>query len=490
MGTKKEKIDKFREFVNSPMSTGSAFAGLNLCDIYLNVKDREYVLDTIKYRFPDATANLDTSEEWFERLSSLKSKDSYINAFVGQAGEQKAIERLEELGKTAEMFESRTHPDNDLIDSDGIEWSVKSYAEDNMSSLNSEISKHPNSSNYIVNTEAYEKLKSTGKLDEYSDKGIEFIDGKFSHDEHFQLASERLNSVTGDITDEIYDGIWDDVPIVAGIVTICNIGINVAKYSKDEVNEKEATVDIMRSISKLTAASGGAAAGGVVGASIGSAIFPLVGTVIGGGVGSLLGAIGARGIVDDYINNFKFRSSNAAYEHFSNKYSNGLSDDMLSIIKSKFFYTDQIQKNLILEKQRFHNYNDELDLTKDIEPTISAVLIDETINKLTKAISKIETATKEIFDDLANFCVDYGIAKYPRERKKSNQFAKYLYGSIIAENSDWLLSLDAQDKIIIDDMTGELEKYPNNAFKLKVSKEKLLGALALLTLKNKRNDDE
>ena len=42
----------------------------------------------------------------------------------------------------------------------------------------------------------------------------------------------------------------------------------------------------------------------------------------------------------------------------------------------------------------------------------------------------------------------------------------------------------------VDGMKGELEKYPNNAFKLKVSKEKLLGALALLTLKNKRNDDE
>jgi len=50
MTAKKDKIEKFREFVNNPVSSGSVIAGLNMYDIYLNVQDREYALETIKYR--------------------------------------------------------------------------------------------------------------------------------------------------------------------------------------------------------------------------------------------------------------------------------------------------------------------------------------------------------------------------------------------------------------------------------------------------------
>jgi len=38
-------------------------------------------------------------------------------------------------------------------------------------------------------------------------------------------------------------------------------------------------------------------------------------------------------------------------------------------------------------------------------------------------------------------------------------------------------------------MEDELKKYPNNAFKLKASKDKLLGALAILTLNNKGKEN-
>jgi len=490
VNNKKEKIEKFREFVNSPVSAGSAFAGLNLCDIYLNMQDREYVLDTIKYRFPTATENLDSAEEWFVKLSSLKNKDSYLNAFVGQAGEYEAVERLEELGKSANLFESRIHPDNDLIDSDGTEWSVKSYAEDDISNLKSVIAEHPNADHYIVNSEVYEKLKATGALEKYSENGISFLDGKFSHDDHLQLATERLNAISGNINDEIYDSVWDDVPVVAGIVSVCNIGINISKYYKGEASEQEATINVIKSISKITLAGGGATAGGALGASIGSAIFPLAGTLIGGGVGALFGAIGTRNLIDDFINNWKFGNTNKAYEYFSNKYSNGLTSEINEKVSKKYLYIDQIKKNLLLEKNRVKKYHNELDLSNNIEPTISAVIIDETINKLKIAIDKIEKATNELFDGLLDFCIDCGISRYPRKRKESKKYAFYLYGAILAENSNWLLTLNEDEKLIIYNMKNELTKYPNNAFKLKISKEKLLGAIALLTLDSKREKNE
>ena len=164
---KLKKIEKIREFINSPITSASAFTGLNLCDIYLNMQDRDYVLETIKYRFPTATENINSAEDWFEKLSSLKNKDSYLNAFVGQAGEYKAMERLEELGRSARLFESRIHPDNDLIDSNGIEWSVKSYGAENISKLKTEIAEHPNADHYIVNSKFYEKLKASGDIKKY-----------------------------------------------------------------------------------------------------------------------------------------------------------------------------------------------------------------------------------------------------------------------------------------------------------------------------------
>ena len=100
----------------------------------------------------------------------------------------------------------------------------------------------------------------------------------------------------------------------------------------------------------VTAASSGASAGVIVGASIGSAIFPLAGTVIGGGVGALLGAIGARGLVDDYINDFKFRETNDAYEYFSDKYSDGFDESVQDKMKKKYYYVDKIEKNITLEE--------------------------------------------------------------------------------------------------------------------------------------------
>ena len=276
------------------------------------------------------------------------------------------------------------------------------------------------------------------------------------------------------------------MPVVAGIVTVCNFGINISKYYKGEASEQEAAFNVIKSISKITLAGGGATAGGAVGASIGSAIFPLAGTFIGGGVGAFLGAIGTRSLIDDFINNWKFHHTNEAYEYFSNKYSNGLTSEINKKVSKKYLYLDQIKSNLLVEKNRIKKYHNELDLSKNIEPTISAVIVDETINKLKIAIDKIENATSDIFNVIFDFCCECGNTRYPRKRKESKKYAFYLYGAILAENSDWLLDLNEDEKLLIYNMKKELSKHPNNVFKLKISKEKLLGAIALLTLNSKR----
>ena len=489
MSKKENQILKFREFVNSPLSSGSLFAGLNLCDVYLNIRDRDYVLDTINYRFPTATEDLNSAEDWFEKISSLKSEDAYINAFVGQHGEYKAIEKLESMGKSAEMFNSRIHPDNDLIDSDGISWSVKSYSADNISSLKSVISDHPNATNYIINSEAYEKLKSTGDLHSFESKGVQFLDGDFSHEESLKLGQNTFEKMTGSIVDEIYDGIWDDIPVVAGVVTLCNVGLNIKRHVNNEITQQEAYFDIIRSISKLTVASGGAAVGGSVGASIGSAIFPIAGTVIGGGVGIILGAIGARELTDDFFKNKKYEDVRKSYSHFYKKYVDGIPKDIIVRLQNRFYHKDKIEKLYFLENNRLKNFKDQLDIQSSLEPTLSAVLVDETVKRLKSAVDRIENSTSEIYNSLINFCIDYSIKKYPRERKKSKLYAQHLYGALFAENDDWLLNLDSMEQQIIINMKTELEKFPNNAFTLEITKEKLLGTILLLNLKAEKDKD-
>ena len=486
---KEKLILRFREFVNSPLSSGSLFAGLNLCDVYLNIQDRDYVLDTINYRFPTATEDLNSAEEWFEKISSLKSDNAYINAFIGQHGEYKAIEKLESMGKSAEMFTSRIHPDNDLIDSDGIAWSVKSYADDNISSLKSVINDHPNAKNYIINSEAYEKLKSTGDLKLFESKGFQFLDGDFSHEESLKLGQRTFEKMTGDIVDEIHDGILDDIPVVAGIVTLCNVGINIKRHINNEITQEEAYFDIVRSISKLTIASGGAQVGGTMGASIGSAIFPIAGTVIGGGVGIILGAIGARLLTDDFFKNQKYKDVRESYSYFYKKYANGLPKDVIIKLQNKFYHKDKIEKLYFFEHNKLKIYEDQLDIKSSSKPSLSAVLVDETVKRLKSAVDRIENSTGELYNSLIKFCIDYSINKYPAEREKSRLYAKHLYGAIFAENNDWLLDMDDKEIEIIINMKNELEKYPNNAFTLEISKEKLLGTILLLNLKADRSKD-
>lgn len=249
---KQIKINEIRKMINSPLSASSAYAGLNMCDIYLNIQDRDYVINTLHERFPHATGNLNSAEEWAEKLATLKTNKAYISGFAGQVGEQKAMETLAEMGYKTNFFDSLTNKDNDLQGIDGgPDWSVKSYKD--LNNLKQIINKHPNSDHYVINSELFVKLQKSGDLDEYQNAGITIIDGNFNHSKNVELATEKLNSVTGDITDEISDGIMDDIPIVAGIVTLSNIGFNIHKYYKGHASKEEAYKDILKVIGKITA---------------------------------------------------------------------------------------------------------------------------------------------------------------------------------------------------------------------------------------------
>ncbi|MBU1102001.1 MAG: hypothetical protein KKA84_16515 [Bacteroidetes bacterium] len=478
---KQMQIEKIRKLINSPLSASSAYAGLNMCDIYLNTQNRDYVISTLQERFPHATGDLSSAEEWAEKLATLKSNQTYISGFAGQVGEHKAQETLEAMGYETKFFDSLTNKDNDLQGIDGgPDWSVKSY--NDLNNFKQIIEDHPNSSHYVINSEIFEKLQENGDLEAYKDAGITIIDGNFSHSENVELAAERLNSMTGDIADEIGDGIMDDIPIVAGIVMLSNIGINVHKYYKGYVSKEEAYKDVLRGVAKITAASGGAAAGTAIGASIGSAIFPLAGTLIGGGVGAFIGSMGVREIVDNIAMKWKWGYSLEAYEYFASQYSDNWSSAIKNAILDRYYHYSSIKYNLALEEKRFYNYSNQISISDPTPPTISAVIIDETIHRLKRTISVIKTASEKVQEELINVCIEMGLSKFPREREKSKDFAQLMYGAIIAENSNWLLSMNIKEKELYKNMCSELRNSPNNPFSFKLTKEKIFEAISISTL--------
>lgn len=485
---KQKKIDEIRELINSPLSASSAYAGLNMCDIYLNIQDRDYVLSTLQERFPHATGDLHTAEEWADKLASLKSNKAYISGFAGQVGEEKAMETLSNMGYKTKFFESLTNKDNDLQSIDGgPDWSVKSYKD--LDNIKQVVEEHPASKHYVINTELFEELKINGDIDTYSDLGITIIDGNFNHTENVELAAERLNSITGDITDEIGDGVLDDIPIVAGIVTLANIGINIHKYYRGRATKEEAYKDVIRGIGKISAATGGAAAGTAIGASIGSAIFPLAGTLIGGGVGAFIGSMGVREFLDNIAMQWKWGKSLEAYKYFSSKYQSEWDSKINRNIRDKFYHYNSVKDNLSIEEKRLDKYAKQLDPLNSENPTIMAVIVDETVKRLKRTLVIAKNASKNIQEELMNICIESGLAKFPRERDKSKNFAQIMYGAIIAENSNWLMNLNTKEKGLFLKMSDELKSSPNNPYKFKQSKQEIFKAIALSTLSKQGEKD-
>lgn len=221
----KEKAKSKTSTYLESTSLGIGASALNIYDIYEACDNHEEVLEVLGYRYNRLMGDAEPLD-WFNKVEELSidnATGSYVSGYAGQAAENASLDYFESLGKKAELFTSRIHPNDDIRVfneySSVIDYSVKSY--DDVSNFNAEVSQHPESINYVVNSELYEKLKETGELAEYSDNGIEILDGEFSND----IARETAQNTIGDISDA--GDLSDNIPIIAlalfGVKTVRNI---------------------------------------------------------------------------------------------------------------------------------------------------------------------------------------------------------------------------------------------------------------------------
>jgi hypothetical protein len=80
------------------MVQGSALAGLNAVDMYLISNERDHILDLLRDRYPHATRDLASVDDWRDKLSGDGVVSNYISAFSGEAGERQAMTYLASQG--------------------------------------------------------------------------------------------------------------------------------------------------------------------------------------------------------------------------------------------------------------------------------------------------------------------------------------------------------------------------------------------------------
>ncbi len=404
-----------------------------------------------------------TEEDWREKLSDTDVVKAYISAFVGEDAERDAMSFLANNGIVAEQFASKIHAHTDLAGSDGVEYSVKSYASENLHSLRNEI-RESDAQYYVVNTEAYEGLASKGQIAEYEEDGIQIIDGGFSHQDDLELATEHLSDRIDDAISPIFDHVLDDVPIVGAIVAAASIGNVVVEMREGKLSKAEALGEIGTDIGKFAASGAGATAGAVSGAMAGSVVFPLAGTLIGGFVGGIAGAMGARSFLENRRYKHKWPVSDRTHKHFATAYHNGLSEYSRRKIGDILFKRVEFQREiedarakrkLRVPKRRFLVFNT-LDVT--------SVFLAQIEEKLESQLAKLDDQVTVFAEWLMDYAIESGIEMYPEDKRNAFRAAQRIYGALLSENVDWLLQVDEKEIGLLKSFQEEIQKSPNNPY--------------------------
>lgn len=325
-GTKNTVIE------SSIVSTGSV--ALNVYDIYAASENHEQVLNVLEERFPKELEDVG-SIDWFSKIKELYSGgtiQSYVSAYAGQAGEDAALEMLRNSGMNARLYDSRTNPDNDIyvIDENGTkaDYSVKSY--EDVSDFKGVV-ENSEAKNYIVNSELFNELNESGAIAEYEEKGIEILDGGFSHEANLRIAEVAFENI------EASGSFLDDIPEVAVALFGINVINDLSKNIKNEQSNYETGVNIFAGAGRIGTSTLFALGAAEIGSLIGTAILPGIGTLISGGVGSLLGYMGGSSLFRSIKDSLKWGPIIEAIDNIGEKYSEELGPDIKIDLKNKFF---------------------------------------------------------------------------------------------------------------------------------------------------------
>ena len=474
---KPEKI-KYAEFLGIPAGS----AGLSIYNVYAATNNHDEVLAALSYRFNNKLAGVDHPFEWLNYLLQKtilgeEAVKGVVKNIKGHLGEEQAVAFLNSLpemqarGISAELFKSRSHPDNDIIfkDRDGnvvdpsidffknSEVSVKTFS--NESDFLRAVRKS-DADQYLVNNELYNQLEQSGKLQELNDSGITVRNGKWSIEEFKNMSNDTFEDFAdaGDAA--------SDVPLVAFLFMSYRTFGNYKKYHHGNITKEEFGSDLIVDATRATTAGIGGLAGGKAGMIAGSMIAPGIGTFIGGGVGMVAGALGSSFLFKIFKDWFKYRKLKAYLSDLADYYyaiyirSKDLDQKSFIVdqMAEKYFGIENTSSAIKEERRLMANYSDEHDLyasEKDyIQPTVMGALAKKHLMRLDAHYQAARYSCKQVFSSLWLFCKE----KMEHDADK----AKLLFASIIAD-----FDLTKQSSLpAFNNYVGELKKYPNNPYRV------------------------
>ena len=481
------------KFTGKKVALGGAFTGMSILDIYKATNKHQEILQTIEKRFPNEMGDAN-SFAWLKKITQLEknnSSQSYINAYTGEKAEIKSIDKLNELGhKNISQFESKTHPDNDIkaVDSEGneVHFSVKSRS--SVADFQQEVVEHPNSKNYIVNSELYQNMEESDQLMDYKSKGINIIDGDFSHAEHAQEAKIAFEDIaeSTEISDDIY------------LIALANLGYktfnNIINFTKGTQSKKELGINIAIDTAGIGGRAVGTWGGAQVGALVGTPFGP-VGTLAGGIGGGIVGCITTSQIMKDIKEDLKWGDIINAIDYYGEIYHPFFMDS-----KEKGSYKQNVSKNSINKNIYDNIYNcstvlEQLKTEKNIYKNnsrflarwcliprnITETLILEHIKSLKKYLNNTKLAVIKSFEKLQKILKD--IAEKLPEDEREDIVRKYI-GEFIVENKEiFIESPSLKEAKLLKEYRLQKKECPHHPYRISNNSNKYFKHILWKTLK-------
>jgi hypothetical protein len=449
----------------SLLSIGSSTT--NLYDIYAACDNHSDVLNVLEYRYNNIMGDA-SPLDWYSKIELLKDRgtksiDSYIKGYTGQQGEFDAKQFLDNQGQNSSLFENRSHPDDDLftIDHNGdtIEYSVKSFK--NQSNFLHVVSQHPDSHNYIINHELYDKLHESGALDTLNEQGIDVIDGGFSHDDAWNAAENAFDDIksAGDLS--------NNIPYIALALFGFRTVRNIKKYSTGKQSGFETRVDIGLDAVRIGTSGVLAVAGAKVGAAIGTGLAPGVGTLVGGGIGIIVGAIVGSSLINYLKEKFKWGDIIEAIDYVGDRIFAGYYNIPL-IIKSFYRKMYDFEYALEAETQLMLRYQSELNPYNSTKVTVNSALT-YVHTKVLKSIQKqISKAGCQFERDIRALCWQAAMKMSNNDTSKSRKIQKRLIGELICANSDIfsdVFKTDSSASQYLYNYNQQIKSSPNHPYR-------------------------
>lgn len=470
--------------------------GVSIYEMYASVDDHANALKALKDHCDDLQ-NVDNPFEWANYLMEMDARgpasvQGVCNLIVGELGEQGALDyfnelpELQEKGIRAVQFKDRNHPNDDIHfeyeDGSPAPYDAVSVKNYGPGSNFMDVVGKSESDRYCVNSELYERLENSGKLDELSQQGKEVLDGGFSHTVHAAEAEETFDSMR-DAAD-----VAEDIPIIGVAFFGVKAVKDIAALAQGKTTTHETGVDLAIGAGKFVSRGVGASAAGATGATLGTFIFPGVGTLIGGGIGALAGGMLSSKAFNWAKLKIKYGRITKALEAIHEEYWRRLirvpwqyrsrSADALC---DEFFDANETSQLLTDEQKLQQQYANETRIYRsDVRwapPTPMGVLTRRFEAQVRTNRGAVQDCCVRSFKKLWDYCVSRCDSE---DKEKSLKNAKLHFAAVVAGRGD-IMPLDSPElDFHVSTYRDQIEKFPNHPFTFRSQEGEVLSSDELL----------